>query len=193
MSSPCSYRLLPDHVRDADTSHQLEAFLNGVEDALGPELWFLDAADPHTGVPGVSQPVHPDYTPAGWLPWLASLIGADIRGLSDEQARWYLSRRGRTAVGSTAGIKDAVAATLTGTRYVRVDRPSLWTMTVTVATDEIVDVVVTTQAAQRSKPAGVNITLAPLEPVSLAELDAAYASLAAMYATGKNLDQLRFG
>jgi hypothetical protein len=180
-----TWRLLPDHIRAADDG-TLEALIDGVEDALRPELLFLDAA-------GAGQPVDPATTPTEWLPWLARLLGADIAGLTDAQARWYLARRARSAKGSMAGIADAVAATLIGTRYVRVDRASLWALTVTVATEDIVDITVTQAAAERHTPAGATLTLTPTTPVTLAQIDATYASLAGITATGKTLNQLRFG
>lgn len=186
------YRLLPDHLTRDDTEGRLRSFLEGAQDALTVETAFLDAASGRT-VDGLCQPVDPAVAPGGWLPWLARLLGADITGLTEEQARWYLPRRARAAKGSTEGLLDAVAATLTGTRYVRVDRPSLWEVTVTVATLDIVDITVTQEVAQRHTPAGAQLTVAPTEPVTLAQIDAAYADLAGITATGKTLDQLRFG
>lgn len=188
-----TYRLLADYIRDADTTGDLEAFIDGAEAALGPEIRFLDAADPDTGTTGVSEPVHPDYCPAAWLPWLARLLGADIRGLTEAQARWYLTRHSAAKVGSDAGLALAVAASLKNTRYVAVTHPSLWEITVTISNDDLVDIALTTAVATRNKPAGTRLTLNPLDPVTLAELDTAYSSLAAVYATGKTLDQLRFG
>lgn len=179
------WRLLPDHVRNADPG-TLQAFLAGAEDVLAPERAFLTAASS-------GRPVDPDTTSPAWLPWLARLLGADITGLTETQARWYLARRARSAKGSTAGIIDAVAATLTGTRYVRVDYPSLWAVTVTVATADIIDITITQAVAARHTPAGATLTLAPTAPVTLAQIDAAYASLAGITATGKTLEQIRFG
>lgn len=184
-----SFRLLPDHIRDADDG-TLQAWLAGAEQALSAELVWLAACDPDDDPP-VVQPVHPDHCPAAWLDWLAWLRGKDVRGLTDEQARWRLSCTGRT--GSDQGITDAIGSTLTGTRYVRLDHPADWQITATVATTDVVDVAVTLAVAQRHTPAGVNITVSPEDPVTLADLDAAYASLAAIYATGKTLDQMRFG
>lgn len=187
-----AYRLLADHIRDADLG-QLGSFLESAEQALAPQKAFLDAADPDTGVGGISQPVDPAYAPSGWLPMLAWMLGGDIRGLTDEQARWYLSRIGDAPPGSRQGVAVAVAATLTGARYVAVDCPSMWTMTVSISVDEAPDIGLTTLVAQRTKPAGVNLTVTPSDPVTLADLAVSYASLAAITATGKTLDQLRFG
>ena len=194
------FRLVPDHIRHADASGDLEAFLTAAwAGGVGPALSFLTAADPDVvplgpaGTARTSHPVDPAYCPAAWLPWLARLLGADITGLTDEQARWYLARRGRSAVGSDQGMKDAVAATLTGSRTVTITTPSVWEMTVTVDTAEVVDIAVTLAVAQRNKPAGVDLTVTSSSPVTLADLDADYATLAAIAATGKTLDQLRFG
>lgn len=187
------YRLLTDYIRSADVNAQLGGFLESTERALQPLKAFLDACDPTRGVTGTVQPVHPQYCPTDWLPMLAWILGADIRGLTDAQSRWYLSRIGDAPPGSATGVAVAVAATLTGDRYVRVDVPSAWAMTVTISAHEIVDIGLTTLVAQRTKPAGVNLTLTPADPVTLAELASSYASLAAITATGKTLDQLRFG
>lgn len=187
------YRLLADYIRAADVTGQLAGFLEAAERALQPEKAMLDACDPDRGVPGAVQPVDPEYAATGWLPTLAWILGGDIRGLTDAQARWYLSRIGAAPPGSAIGVAVAVAATMTGDRYVRVDTPSTWTMTVTVATQEILDIDLTTLVAQRTKPAGVHLTLSPADPVTLAELNASYPSLAAITASGKTLDQLRFG
>ena len=215
------FRLVPDHIRDADASGDLEAFLTAAwAGGVGPALSFLTAADPDVvplgprwgdsdalwldadwtwlgadpaGTARTSHPVDPAYCPAAWLPWLARLLGADITGLTDEQARWYLARRGRSAVGSDQGMKDAVAATLTGSRTVTITTPSVWELTVTVDTAEVVDIAVTLAVAQRNKPAGVDLTVTSSSLVTLADLDADYATLAAIAATGKTLDQLRFG
>lgn len=181
---PYSYRLLPDHVRESDTDGVLAAFLTGAEAALGPELRWLDECSR-------GEPVRSEHCPAAWLGWLGWLRGRDVRGLTTESARWLLSRTSRT--GSDGGLADAVAATLTGTRYVRVDHPSLWVIEVVVVAGEVADVNLTQSVAQRSKPAGVSLTVVPTSAVTLATIDANYASLAAITATGKNLDELRFG
>ena len=178
-------RLLPDHVRDADPG-DLAAFLSGAQAALSPQTAFLDAAER-------AEPVNPATCPAAWLPWLAFLLGADISGLTDESARWYLAHPDRSAHGTDKGVRAAVGATLTGTRTVTIVHTGMWTMTVTVATAEVVDVALTVAVAQRSAHAGVEVTVAPDSPVTLADLNAGYADLAAIYATSKTLDQLRFG
>ena len=45
----------------------------------------------------------------------------------------------------------------------------------------------------RSFCCGVSLSVVPTSAVTLATIDANYASLAAITATGKNLDELRFG
>lgn len=183
-------RLLPDHVRTADDG-TLANFLGGAEDALALPLRLL--ADATRDADGLVRIIDPEYAPASALPWVAALLGADISGLSDADARWYLARRGRSAVGSRQGIRDAVGATLTGTRFVSLTRPSLWEMTVTVKLDEVVDVSLTLDVAQRNAPAGVVLTVVSDTPVTLADLAATYTDLADIAATGKTLDELRFG
>lgn len=179
------FRLLPDHVRDADPG-DLASFLSGVQAALSPQLAFLDAAER-------GEPVDPATCPAAWLPWLAFTLGANITGLTDESARWYLAHPDRAAHGTDRGLRAAVGATLTGTRTVTISHAGTWEVAVTVAAAEVVDIALTLAVAHRSVHAGVDVTVSPDAAVTLADLDAAYASLAAIYATGKTLDQLRFG
>jgi len=179
------FRLLPDHVRDADPG-DLATFLDGVEAALSPQIAFLAAAER-------ADPVNPATCPAPWLPWLALMLGADITGLTDASARWFLAHPDRAAHGTDKGMKAAVGATLTGTRAVTIVHTDRWTMTVLVDTSEVVDTALTLAVAQRSAYAGVNVTVTPSTVYTLADLDGDYATLAAIYATGKTLDQLRFG
>jgi hypothetical protein len=157
-----------------------------VESALAPLTAFLDAADR-------AESVDPATCPAAWLPWLARTLGADITGLTDESARWFLAHPDRAAHGTDKGIKAAVGATLTGTRTVTVMRTGTWTVTLLVKPSEVVDIALTLAVAQRSCHAGVQVTVAPSAPYTLADLNSDYASLAAVYASGKTLDQLRFG
>lgn len=184
------FRLLPDHVRNADDG-TLAAFLSGVQAALSPVTNFVNAADPDIA-PGV-EPVSPDYTPASWLPWLARLLGADISGLRELDARWFLSQLGKTETGSLRGMRTAVGATLTGTRSVAVTRQSLWEMTVTVDDAEVVDIALTQAVAQRTKPAGVNLSVVTDSLATIDSLATSYTTVAGIAATGKNLDLLRFG
>lgn len=194
MSTSSPVRLLPDYMRAADTSGDLAAFLDAAWTAgMGPSVEFLTAADPDDGVGDTSHPVDPEFCPAAWLPWLARLMGADIEGLSDEQARWYLSRNGRSPVGSDQGIRTAVQATLTGTRAVSLTKPSTWELTITVDGAEVADPALTLAVAERSVPAGVEVTVTSSTVVTLEDLRLAYSALADITATGKTLDQLRFG
>ena len=189
-----AFRLLPDHMRNADASGDLESFMGAVwAGAFGPALEFLAAADPDDGVGDTSHPVDPAYCPESWLPWLARLLGADISGLNTEQARWYLGRRGRSAVGSDQGIRDAVGATLAGTRQVTISKPSTWEMTLTLISTEVTDAAVTLAVALRAKPTGVELTVTTDDPATYADLAADYTDYAEIAATGKTYDQLRFG
>jgi hypothetical protein len=140
-----------------------------------------------------SWPVDPAYCPEAWLPWLARLLGADITGLNTEQARWYLARRGRSAVGSDQGIKDAVGATLSGSRLVVISKPSTWEMTLTLISTEVTDAALTLAVALRAKPTGVELTVTTDDPATYADLAADYTDYAEITATGKTYDQLRFG
>ena len=183
--SPRSYRLLPDYVRNADAG-DLEAYLRGAEGALRRESVYLEEA-------ATGRQVDPATAPPSWLPWLARILGANVDGLSEEQARYYLGHRGRAAVGSDAGLIAAIAATLTGDRYVKLERTGPWEITVTLAASEVPDIGLTAEVAQRKSPAGVRVILAPADLVTLADLKAGYGTLADITATGKTLDNLRFG
>jgi len=176
--------LLPDYVRTADEG-ALEAFLSAAQTPVAaPVTRWLDAA---------ADQVDPQRCPADALPWLARLVGVDIGGLDDEQARWLLSRRGATAAGSTQGLRDAVGATLTGDRGISLVWSGIWTLTILIAPSVVADPALTLDTAQRNTPAGVKVDIQPSTPVTLADLAASYATLADLAATGKTLDQLRFG
>jgi hypothetical protein len=190
------FDLLPDYVRDADGRDELLRYVASIGDAAHPVAAFIDGADPDTSATGTSEPVNPATAPAGWLGWLGWLIGIPTAGMTTSNARWYLTRAGAQAHGSREGIRAAVQATLTGTRFCNVvtgvAEGGPWYLLVQVRSDEVADSAATLAAAMREKPAGVNLTLSALTPVTYTALDAAYGTYADMAATAKTYDELRF-
>lgn len=61
----------------------------------------------------------PATADAAWLPWLAQFVGANISGLTVDEARDAIPGVGFLA-GTKRGIAQAAAAALIGTKYVRV-------------------------------------------------------------------------
>lgn len=188
------FDLLPDYVRDADDG-TLRSWLTAVGDANAPVEAFINASDPDTSVSGTSEPVNPAACPAGWLGWLGWLTGVDVGGLSVSQARWLLSQSGAQAHGSAGSMRLAVQATLTGTRFCQVTTHvggDPWAMGVQVLSSEVADSALTLAVALREKPAGVVLTLSSSAPVTYDDVDAGYADYAALAATGKTYDEVRF-
>ena len=189
------FDLLPEYVREADASDELLRFMAAIGDAAHPVAKFIDDADPDTSATGTSEPVNPTTTPAGWLPWLGWLMGVPTTGLDTAGARWYLSRAGAQAHGSTAGIQAAVQATLTGTRFCQVTTAvggDPWAIAVQVDSSEVADSAATLRAAMREKPAGANLTLTSSTPVTYDDLDTAYTTYSNMTASALTYTELRF-
>ena len=189
------FDLLPEYVRDADSSDELLRFMASIGDAAYSVAQFIDDADPDTSASGTSEPVNPATSPAGWLPWLGWLIGVPVAGMDTTDARWYLSRAGAQAHGSAAGIQAAVQATLSGTRYCLVTTAvggDPWAIEVQVDSSEVADSAATLRAAMREKPAGANLTLTSSTPVTYDDLDTAYTTYSNMTASALTYLELRF-
>jgi hypothetical protein len=122
------YSQLPQYIQDDDApAGALRRYLSTITDQ-GTELEVLFDRINHLaldegGQPGdLSELVDPRVADPQWLPWLAQLVGANVTGLVDVQARrdaiTYASN------GWRAGTRDAVAqaamSALTGGRYVSV-------------------------------------------------------------------------
>lgn len=188
------FDLLPEYVRDADDG-TLAGFLAAIGDAAGSVEKFIDDADPDTSSSGTSEPVNPATAPAGWLPWLGWLIGVPVEGMDTTTARWYLSRAGAQAHGSADGIRAAVQATLSGTRFCQVFTAvggDPWAIEVQVDSTEVVDSAATLRAAMREKPAGANLTVTSSTPVTYDDLDTAYTTYSNMTASAATYTELRF-
>ena len=188
------FDLLPEYVRSADSGN-LADYLAAIGDAANAVEKFIDDADPDTSASGTSEPVNPATTPAGWLPWLGWLIGIPTAGMDTTTARWYLSRAGAQAHGSAAGLRAAVQATLTGTRFCEVFTAvggDPWAIEVQVDSTEVIDSAATLRAAMREKPAGANLTVTSSTPVTYDDLDAAYTTYANMAASAATYTELRF-
>ena len=110
-------------------------------------------------------------------------------------ARWYLSRAGAQAHGSADGIRAAVQATLSGTRFCQVFTAvggDPWAIEVQVDSTEVVDSAATLRAAMREKPAGANLTVTSSTPVTYDDLDTAYTTYSNMTASAATYTELRF-
>jgi len=188
------FDLLPTYVREADDG-TLAGFLAAIGDAASSVEKFIDDADPDTSSSGTSEPVNPATAPAGWLPWLGWLIGVPVDGMDTATARWYLSRAGAQAHGSADGIRAAVQATLSGTRFCQVFTAvggDPWAIEVQVDSTEVVDSAATLRAAMREKPAGAHLTVTSSTPVTYDDLDTAYAAYSNMTASAATYTELRF-
>ena len=188
------FDLLPEYVRDADDG-TLAGYLAAIGDTANAVEKFIDDADPDTSATGTSEPVNPATAPAGWLPWLGWLMGVPTTGMDTAGARWYLTRAGAQAHGSAAGIRAAVQATLSGTRFCQVFTAvggDPWAIEVQVDSTEVVDSAATLRAAMREKPAGANLTVTSSVPVTYDDLDTAYTTYANMAASAATYTELRF-
>ena len=188
------FDLLPEYVRDADDG-TLAGYLAAIGDTANAVEEFVDGSDPDTSDSGTAEPVNPATAPAGWLPWLGWLIGVPTQGMDTTTARWYLSRAGAQAHGSAEGIRAAVQATLSGTRFCQITTAvggDPWAIEVQVDSTEVVDSAATLAAALREKPAGANLTLTSSTPVTYDDLDTAYTTYANMAASAATYTELRF-
>ena len=188
------FDLLPEYVRSADGGN-LADYLAAIGDAANAVEKFIDDADPDTSATGTSEPVNPATAPAGWLPWLGWLMGVPTTGMDTTTARWYLTRAGAQAHGSADGIRAAVQATLSGTRFCQVFTAvggDPWAIEVQVDSTEVVDSAATLRAAMREKPAGANLTVTSSVPVTYDDLDTAYTTYANMAASAATYTELRF-
>ena len=188
------FDLLPEYIRDADGG-DLAGYLATIGDAANAVEKFIDDADPDTSATGTSEPVNPATAPAGWLGWLGWLMGVPTTGMDTASARWYLTRAGAQAHGSAAGMRAAVQATLTGTRFCQVTTAvggDPWAIEVQIDSSEVPDSAATLRAALREKPAGASLTLTSSTPVTYDDLDTAYTTYANMAAGAETYTELRF-
>lgn len=124
--------------------------------ALGPLAeWVRDSDDG----PGWSILADPDRTPSP--AWTGQLNGVVVtQGASEEQQRQELHIAAGMHRGSIGAMREAVAATLTGSRQVRIlERDgTAYEMTVITRTSETSDPAASEAAARAQKPAGLLLT-----------------------------------
>lgn len=131
-------------------------------DAAGAMLQGLDeiTQDTPTYV-GWAPAVDPDLARASWLPWTASIYGVTLApGLTVQQQRDTIRDLPPQRDGRTQTIHDAVAQTLTGSKYVDVvERPDddAYRIEVVTTTVQTPDAAKTAAAALAAKPGGLHM------------------------------------
>lgn len=185
------WRLLPDYIRDADTSGTLRAFVGGAAVGLERAAAFLNAVDPDTAVSGTCELTNPAAAPRAWLPWLGWLLGIDTSAIPAEDVRAALATAsGTQRRGSLAAIRSATQRTLTGGKSCRVyldpDSDNPYLIRVVTVTAQTPDSAAALAAAVTEKPAGMQLELVPVTGGTWDELVAAFATwdeVAAHFAT----------
>jgi hypothetical protein len=188
-------RLMPDYVRNEDTTGTLAAFFAGVGTCVAPALRVADLADPDTSVTGTAEIANPAAAPRAWLPWLAYLVGIDLDGVPNADQRdaiavaSALQRRG-----SRNAIARVVQRTLTGGRSCRVysnlSGIDPYLITVVTIDTQTPDEPATLLAALSEKPAGADLELQVVASVTFDEIDANFADFDAVEAEFDTFDDL---
>lgn len=106
-------------------------------------------------------PLDVNAAPVWSLPWLGAIVGEEWRGPATELLRAQIKDRPRFRRGTTASIKAAATATLTGTQEVRIiprvdDDPNL--LTVITKPAETPNPATTLRAMLRKTPVWVQLT-----------------------------------
>lgn len=168
------YGRLPEQYRTADEQQDwpLLRWLSLLGDQAGELQALFDrmaSSSAHR-----SEITDPQTADAAWLPWLARIVGVDMRAVADvaQQRQLLASTDVVRLAGTTASIVAAVQATLVGVRTVDVatqvgDR---WGIQVTVYAAETPDAAATTAAALRFKPAGMHLTVQVLPGATYAHM-----------------------
>lgn len=115
------YGRLPEAYRDADAGldYPLLRYLSLLADQLDPIDVIADRIDYDADEGGTSDLVDADTANAGWLPWLAQLLGVRLAGLTLAQQRTALADPVASwAHGTPAAIIAAAKVGLTGTQSV---------------------------------------------------------------------------
>lgn len=183
------YESLPEVFRTADvgTDFTLLRFLDLIGASADTVEQLLDRFDPEDGSP--SQLVDPDTADAGWLPWLAQLVGVVLEPRLSEPERRDAIRFASSGwrAGTKTAIADAARSALTGSRYVRViphrtpaGPGGLWDVLLVTRLSETPDVgvVLATVVMRHAKPAGVKLWHLAYQ-ATWAQLEAAYPTWAA--------------
>lgn len=160
------YALLPEHRRRADDEQggaldqPLKRYLSGIGDELDDLVVLIDRlAHTEDGL-AASDLADPADADAAWLPWLAQLVGVDTETMSVPEMRVAIAATNFRA-GTRAGIIEAVAGTLTGTKRVTLHRHvdgDPWQLFVDTWAAETPDPDLTDAVAEGQKPAGVALT-----------------------------------
>lgn len=190
---PELYRAADEALDDGPDAYPLLRFLALLGDQADELEQLVDRIDrvrpEEGGDPGdTSDLVDPVTADAGWLDWLAQLVAVDLTGVDDVALRRALVGNANANLydGSEAAIRAQVAPLLTGTQQVTIAPQFGTTWTVAVITLGTESAGTTPEAileaAGRQKPAGV--VLVHDAGLTWAELEANYADLDAIAATG---------
>lgn len=142
-----------------------EAFEAFVAAAIAPaqEVADLVRDDPETGELGWSAVVDPSRAPAGWLPWLSLLAGADDdESLSEAGRRVNIAENPRRIRGTLPSLNAAVRATLanpvTARVYISERHGSAYGIRVATFEADTPNPTATEAAARRAKRVGLVLT-----------------------------------
>lgn len=174
------YSRLPEHYRDADGAQAgdfpFKRFLSLIGDQVGVIEDLVDRIDYvpeyEGGAPGdTSELVDPTVADAGWLPWLAQLVGVVLDPaltLAEKRDAIEFASGGWRA-GNKEAMADAAKTVLIGAKYVRVYDHSTdvsaigaatqWDVLVVTNPTETPDPALVLPAiiAKKAKPAGVKL------------------------------------
>lgn len=132
--------------------------LGGMGAAFGPLHDIVrDTADG----PGWTILFDPARCPAWALPWLAQFAGVQLpEGITEAEQRQRIVSPPAFERGTLAGMRAAVSATLTGTRFVRIleRNGTPYQLAVVSRTPETPDPAASERAARSQKPAGLILT-----------------------------------
>jgi hypothetical protein len=162
------YNRLPAIYRDADATageppndFPLLRWIASIVDQAGDLETLVDRIAP----PASSALTDPSTADAGWLPWLAQLVGARVTAGTpvDQQRAAILSAVGGWQAGTRSSIVAAARTQLTGSRFVQlVDHVGgdMWQMQIITRPSEspTPDTVLTAISHAGCKPAGVTFT-----------------------------------
>jgi hypothetical protein len=150
----------------------------------------VDAADKVTGTDATPFPnvFHLDRT--AYPAWLGQATGTPVPGgLTLEAQRAYVRERPNARRGTPKAIREAVKATLRGSRRVELSErnPDPDRVRVRVYSSEVVDLTVTTAAAMSQKPVGLLLAVDVLSGATYAHMTAShgpsYADFSARFPT----------
>lgn len=110
---------------------------------------------------GWARIVNPATTPSAWLPWLAQIAGVDLPAeTTEDAARQMITNPVGWLAGTPAALTTIVAATLTGTKTVKIEehyQDDPWAIKVTTYEPETPDPAASEAAAQSAIEAGFKL------------------------------------